>query len=173
MLIAVYYAIIYRFAPNSPAYDDVVILFRILDLKNEHTIKSFAQLLIAQHNEHRVGVLTLITFAYYGLVGKIHFAPLTLFGNLFFVGAFFAMIYGVVGNFRLVSRLSWVIAGLIFFQMRPWETQIWAMTSISGFPALFFSMLAIIMIGKPKPIFVLLAVLFSFLAAFSQANGLF
>lgn len=156
----IYFAIVAWYAQNIPINDDFnSILDSVLRIKETSTGY------FAQHNEHRIVILRAIATGYYSLFGEINFYWLTLIGNLFIVGI--GWIFYKAASLKDARFLLLIYA--VLFSYGYFESMIWATAAISNYGVIFFSLLMLYLLNNQK---MLLAAVFSFLAVYSQGNGI-
>ena len=87
--ILISFAYFFRFAVDSPWFDDVeAIPAFVLDFFRANTWSQKIDLLLKPNNEHRILFTKLMSLLSVGLLGKLNFVFLMLLGNLCVLGIF-------------------------------------------------------------------------------------
>ncbi len=171
-LCGIYLWQVFQFTPNAPRDDDLAIFVRLGTFKHWSGWASLGDLL-KHHNEHRLGVMSLIAYAQYTLSGVVNFKLLALMGNLSLLLAFAVLAWGVTDR---KSEHFWpvcLLGLLVFVQWRYWQASVWPMVTISGFPAILFAVTTMVLLARSERWAFGLAIGSAALATLSQGNGLF
>lgn len=171
--IAIVFSLILENATNVPFWDDYDTVTRwLLKWWDTPDIRERLQLLIAQHNEHRIvlprlGIL-LLTF----VRGEVDLPLANLLGDLSILLLFVLLIHALplARSLKVAAALP---ISFILFQPQYVDTLIWYTGSISNFCVLAFALGAISFATRRGVIALLIAVLLAMLALSVQANGLF
>lgn len=168
--LVIYSYVIYQNTYNMPKWDDFpeVLLFLDRWLAADNIAEKFSAF-ISQTNEHILLVNHLIILAQYYLGGQVNFASLIYIGNIFYIGSSLAL-WRLLANHNN-QAFSFAIVMLIGVTFYSYDSTLWAMTAISNQAVIFFSFLSIYAITKRK-CNILVIMLLSILAVFSQSNGL-
>lgn len=157
---------------DFPLTDDFEAILNFIILWHDQpSIQEKFTLLFAQHNEHRLVFLRIVTLLQLKIFGNLNFKHLIITGNFFLILTLIILI------FKANRRIRWlysVPASFLFLNLSSWENQSWAMASLSNFPVLTFSVLSLAILDKIENRFSFIAaIFFAILASFSQGNGLF
>lgn len=174
-VISIYLYFIYIYSLNLPIGDDYDTVFlcinQVVLLMPDliHNFKSVAHSFLAQQNEHRVLTLRMFAYAQNFFFHGINFRGLILFGNFLKILLFFLILrFG-----PLLRPWCYVVMALFFFQLLDWEAAYWVTAGVTIYSVLLFAFLAFWMLTKSENYFYfILALLFTFLSAFSIGNGL-
>lgn len=129
-----------------------------------------------QDDEHKLIFEHLIAACEISLTGRLNFSFLNVLGDLFLIPiALLQWFLYAGGRTELRSRLiAFLPAAAIFFSLPYWETTDWAMASLSNFPVILFSLLAIWLLAReerPSPWHFALACICAAVAGLCFANG--
>ena len=144
--ILLYLGVACYYSLNIPLQDDYAdgLLLSVIQLSHTHHVSDFFNLLIQQHNEHRLATTRLIAYFQYSLFGKVNFIGLILFANLVKTGLFLLII-------RLLPKLNpwhYLVMTLFFFQLADHEIIFWAMAGLSAYIVLFLALITLVFISR-------------------------
>lgn len=163
-----YYHTINKYSVNFPLADDYDAILSFLNSWEESNSK--ISLFFSQHNEHRLGFLRVIVLLYYKIFNSINFINLILFGNSLQI-LLLSILYKSTNDkrkFILIFPVFFLILNSSY-----WETQTWAMGSLSVYSVLVFAFLSLYLITKVETSYFILGIFFAMLSSFSQGNGIF
>src|SRR5688500_12739344 len=100
--------------------------------------------LIAQHNEHSVGFLHLLTVACFSLFGSLNFITFQIFGNAFLVGIF--ILLWKARKDADDKIVTFIPVSLLLFQPQFYDTVLWPTVLLSNFASTFFVLLTFILL---------------------------
>lgn len=153
---------------DAPYVDDYpAILGSVIHWINERSIGNLFETLLLQHNEHKILLVRLAAIIQYELVGKINFATLAILGNLFYVAlpfVFFKITRAPIHHLLLIVPL--------FTNIRPEESALWSMASLSNFPVVALAGCAAIMAFSQTYAFNILGACVLVLTTLTQGNGI-
>ncbi|EMO52187.1 hypothetical protein [Leptospira noguchii] len=163
-----YFHTIRKYSVNFPFGDDYNTILGFLNLWEESDSK--ISILFAQYNEHRLVFLRIVSLIYLKVFHTINFSHLILMGNTFIVLCILLLYYTIKDKrkFILISPIF-----LAIFNFSNWETQTWAMASLSNYPVIYFGFLSLYFLSKNKFINFVLGIFFAVIAVFCQGNGMF
>ncbi|KON75611.1 hypothetical protein, partial [Leptospira kirschneri] len=164
----IYFHTIRKYSVNFPFGDDYNTILGFLDLWEKSDSK--ISILFAQYNEHRLVFLRIVILVYLKVFHTINFSHLILIGNTFIVLCILLLYYTIEDKrrFILISPIF-----LAIFNFSNWETQTWAMASLSNYPVIYFGFLSLYFLSKEKFIDFVLGIFFAVIAVFCQGNGMF
>ena len=139
--ILLYVLTIHRLAVNQPAGDDYeAILFFLNQFSLAQPLDQL-QLLVQQHNEHRIVFSRLVTSIDLKIFGHINFLHLIWIGNL----GWFLAIFGVWLFSRSygIKAVEFGPAAILFLSFSHFDIMTWAMTSLSQYWQVCFGIFAI------------------------------
>lgn len=163
-----YFHTINKYSVNFPLADDYDAILVFLNSWEENNSK--ISLLFSQHNEHRLGFLRVIVWLYYKMFSSINFTNLILLGNSL------QILLLVIFYKSTNDKRKFILIFPIFFLIlnsSHWETQSWAMGSLSVYSVLVFAFFSLYLINKAETSYFILGIFFAFLSTYSQANGIF
>lgn len=156
---------------NVPYVDDYDSILSFLIAFRRASWTDQLALIIKQHNEHRLVVLHLIVVGIYSLFGLVDFRLLNLIGLLFYLGI--AALYAALLRHKdIYSWLTFLCICLFLFQPQSYQSFIWATASLSNFTVMFFALASLCCLAGDGRGRLFSALLLSYLALLSQANGL-
>lgn len=166
--IAYYLLTVIRLADNAPKFDDindVFGFFKTLALARTplQTVGAF----FYPNNEHITLVNHLVYFAQQQLFGEIRFYPLILVGHCIII-ATACLLGAVINNARRPFYFAAITIG--YLNLYYWDSSFKAMTAISNQAVILFAVATFFSLIRFRQIS--LALLFAYLATFSQANGM-
>lgn len=142
-----FYSTLFRYAVNIPISDDYHATLQFL-LRYEANPGSLYNLLLEQHNEHRIVVSRLLALAQYKLAGEVNFRHLLLLQSLFLLGLLAALIkLGQTVGLRWSNRR---LAPIMFmlFSLNAWETYLFVSGGSQSYPALLGMTLALLCLNQ-------------------------
>ncbi|WP_016752878.1 hypothetical protein [Leptospira kirschneri] len=165
--VCIYFHTIRKYSVNFPFGDDYNTILGFLDLWEKSDSK--ISILFAQYNEHRLVFLRIVILVYLKVFHTINFSHLILIGNTFIVLCILLLYYTIEDKrkFILISPIF-----LAIFNFSNWETQTWAMASLSNYPVIYFGFLSLYFLSKEKFIDFVLGIFFAVIAVFCQGNGM-
>jgi hypothetical protein len=164
----VYYIVSY--SVNFPFQDDNSLIQIITEVRKglgwKHNLYAFFR----AENDHRIFVPRLIAYFDYAFSGHLHFKSYVLIAtvNLILITGF---IYGLFRQIKLPFYYFLPIP-LLIFQPQYHEVSIWALTGLQHATLLVILCACLILLKKPSPINVSVAIVLAFLAAFTHGNGI-
>src|SRR5260221_10237910 len=121
--LALYLFVLQRLWVDAPVWDDYgTVLDSVMRMMDAPSAKDWLAVVVAQHNEHRIATVRLISRGVAALFGRIDFRVLVLVGNLWFVGAFL-LIWAEVRD--AVPAPLFAAAAFLMFQCSYYEAGIW------------------------------------------------
>lgn len=185
-----YFIILGHFQYNFPFYDDYnVVLKTVLDWQNTTSFLQKINNLFAQHNEHRLLIVRLLSLLDYWIRGQVVFTDLIWLGNLSLVVVFWVLYrcqmydvrcvkkYDISYSIHLTSGIlppafyfSLLTISLLLFQFQSWDNQFWAMASVQNFGIYAFVCLTIYYAVQQKPY---LSLFFAAVCIGTSGSGLF
>jgi hypothetical protein len=166
-----YLLILQRLWFNAPVWDDYdAILDSVMHLQDAASATDFFRIVVRQHNEHRIGVMRLVSWAMAALTGHIDFRALVLIGNFTLIGIF-ALMWAEFR--RVVSPPLIAAAGFVMFQWSYYEATIMPSAALPNVGVVFFSFACLFFALREARWAAAASIAFGILAVGSQANGLF
>lgn len=170
-IILFFFYIFFKYMVNVPINDDYSILDNFNGLLNADSFLEKTKLFFAQHNEHRILYDKMWFWISYLINGQIDFNMLALVGNLSLLGIF--ILWAKRAKLSNDYMVLFPIAALLF-NLTFWENMTFPMAGLSNFTGLLFSLVSLSFLCAKelsnKRFF--WAVLFCFLAIFTQGGGL-
>ncbi len=170
-VIASYYIIVLACSGNFPIGDDYALLDFLNKTSEAHSAGEFLYLLFSQHNEHRIVTTRLLFLLFQHTFGSINFTFLCLLGNLSIFGIYLLFLKNIPENYARNPYVFLFITCMLF-QYGSAESMLWAMASISNYLVLLFAVLAFTFFAGRKDQDIVIAMVFSMLAVYTQGNGL-
>lgn len=168
--IFLYYTLILLLSRNIPISDDYSMLTLIIEIINSDSPYEKLSYIFQQHNEHRIVTTKIIFYFYYLVFGDINFKSLIFMGNLFQLITFYILIsFFKIDNYKNFILLT---VSLIFFSFGSAESSLMAMAAISNYLVITLMVLAVYFVNKDQKYSLILALLFSIAAVYTQGNGL-
>ena len=150
-----YFHTINKYSVNFPLADDYDAILVFLNSWEENNSK--ISLLFSQHNEHRLGFLRVIVWLYYKMFSSINFTNLILLGNSL------QILLLVIFYKSTNDKRKFILIFPIFFLIlnsSHWETQSWAMGSLSVYSVLVFAFFSLYLINKAETSYFILGIFF-------------
>jgi hypothetical protein len=168
IVIACYSSTVIQLADNTPKFDDfndVFGFFKQLALAQSPILKAGA--FFYPNNEHITFFNHLVYFLQYQFLGEVRFYPLILFGHLIIIAT--GCLLGTIIN---SSRRPFYFAVMTigYINLYYWDSSFKAMTAISNQAVILFAVATFFSLLRWHKLH--LALVFAFLATFSQGNGI-
>lgn len=154
----------YVFSIDIPWYDDVMVIAFNRNVENQGFNYQVFRQLIANYNEHIIVITKLIFWLNYKCFGYLNLSFLALQGMLFYI-SFILILLKYIGRSVFSSIIILFILSSLIYD----EGYLWAMSSISNFASLLFTLMSIINISRQK---IKLSLFFLFLGLISCAQTL-
>ncbi|MEH6569397.1 MAG: hypothetical protein V7709_09990 [Halioglobus sp.] len=168
--IACYGAFLFAHAINIPFADDILDVLQVINgLVNSDDAATKADLLFAQHNDHRTLSSRLIYYLVFSLEGEVNFRSLTFVANFALV-LIFALWYLSVRD----HSARWLIllpVALILFQLRAYGITLWSMAAFAYFYVYLYGFASLYCLGKKGTFSFVAALVLASLATFTLASG--
>jgi hypothetical protein len=155
---------------DAPIWDDYDTILRSANrMHDAASAREWWALLLAQHNEHRIVVMRLVTQLSILLTGGVDFRAMMFVGNLAVVG-----IFVVAWHAYRDSATPWVLVAAAFvqFQWSYYEAILMGSAAVPNLGVLFFSLAGLAFALRPGRAAAIASVVLGLLAAASQSNGL-
>ncbi|MBX2904725.1 MAG: hypothetical protein KF744_01715 [Taibaiella sp.] len=170
--IALYFAVLYVYALNLPTMDDYAAILDFLHyFKLGHGIGK-AQMLLAQHGEHRILSSRLFYTFYEMLPGEINFRTIVLVGNLQLLTTYLILVYFIRRYFPQSWAILSFVAALFLFDLSNWENAHFAMASMQNYGILFLFSTCIFFYAQRSYWSLIPALLAQVICIFSSGNGI-
>jgi hypothetical protein len=171
MPIVLFYGCYLLYSRNYPYCDDYnAILGFVLDMRAPHTWLEHLAALLAQHNDHRIVLVRVLSLAQVGMFGALNFRMLTLVGNCAFLLIFVLLAKGAPRTRDVEYAL--VPVAFLLFSFRPYEGIFWSMVSLSGFWVVAIALTSLYFLQRSaRWTDWTWAVFFGGLASVTQGNG--
>jgi hypothetical protein len=171
--IIVYFTFVIKSSVDFPYEDDYqAILDFLISYNYATTFSSKIELILAQHNEHRIIFGKLITVLYYKLFGSINFVNLIILGNISLLGIWLIVLKSIKIELNNRRLLAFIPVTIFLFNFRYVDVSCWAMASLQNIWVILFAFLSLYFLLNDKKQSISLAVLFATLATFTSGNGL-
>ncbi len=169
--LALYLFVLQRLWVDAPVWDDYgTVLDSVMRMMDAPSAKDWLAVVVAQHNEHRIATVRLISRGVAALFGRIDFRVLVLVGNLWFVGVFLL----IWAEFRdAVPAPLFAAAAFLMFQWSYYEAGIWTSGGLPNMGSVFFCFACLFFATRGRWPAAAASILFAILAIGSSANGLF
>lgn len=169
--ILVHYITLLVYAENIPVGDDYYDVLRFLhQYENAVSIKEKLLAIYMQHNEHRTAFSRIIYLVMYELSGSINFRTLMLIGDLSTIGIII-LLANQYKNQKYVLVI-WAFIAIFLLNLQSWSSMFWAMTAISNYSVVFFTLACFTCLATNKTAGLFFALLFAACASLSMGNGL-
>ncbi len=146
--IAAFWSIWSRLAVNVPKWDDHALKAFLLNLSKETTPSGQLYQFWRQHNEHRIVLDRVLTFADVHLFGSLDYTRLMFVGNMALVGLL--VVFALVVH-RSGRWWGWVVpVAYLLFNLGEWENMFWGMTTLSNFGVMLWVVVSIYLLGFTK-----------------------
>ncbi|CCG99746.1 hypothetical protein FAES_1736 [Fibrella aestuarina BUZ 2] len=138
-----YYWVLNQYAINVPVSDDYQATLQFLLDYEANPARRF-DLLLGQHNEHRIVVSRLLALLNYSLLGEANFRQLLLWQSLFLAGLLWAVLWFIrLCGVRLSPQRLLPLV-LLLFSLNTWETYLFVSGGSQSYPALLGMTLTLI-----------------------------
>lgn len=138
--------LIFRYGLNVPKWDDHALRNFLVNFNQADGVTEHLDLLLAQHNEHRIAYDRLVALLIYKLTGEINFVWLMSVGFLSLLGILFVL-WKVIRESRLPDVVFWPLPFLLLtFQHH--ENTLWGMAALQNFSVVFFVLCAVFAVAK-------------------------
>jgi hypothetical protein len=170
LLIAIYFGFVERYAINVPLGDDIYDVLQVLTgLEQAPDLKAAADLVYAQHNDHRTLSSRLVYLASYQLTGEIDFRTLTILANLAL--PLFLLLFLSMSREHPLPLVILLPAALFLLQLRAYGITFWSMAAFAYHYVFLYGFAAIYCLHRVTPLRFVAAVLLATLATYSLASG--
>ncbi|WP_234735227.1 hypothetical protein [Tellurirhabdus bombi] len=179
LLIVAFYYLLITYSQNIPAADDFHATLQFLLDYEYRSAYPYAKidLLLAQHNEHRIAISRLLALFLFKLTGHIDL-PIMLYIQQFFLLGL-AVLLLLIFQKKLFGLSAWiyVLPVVLLFNPASYDSYLMIAGGSQSYPALFFMVLALFLLDKASETLVPwpwlgLAVLAASLATYSFGCGL-
>lgn len=172
--VGVFFIFFFLYMVNAPINDDYDLLNFLNKCITTNSIAEKLQLILAQHNEHRIIYDRLWAILSYKLQGNVNFTTLAFIGNLSLVG----IAWLLLKNFKSRTHpLFLFFPVMVFiFNITSWENMVFAMAALSNFTVYFFILCSLRLLTLnplTEKSALYLSILFFFLAVITQGAGMF
>ncbi len=165
-----YFAMLARLWFDAPIWDDYDTILRSANAMHDAaTPAGWWAALLAQHNDHRIVVMRLVTQASILLTGGVDFRALMAIGNLAVVGVF---AIACLAFRETATAAAIAAAAFLQFQWSYYEATLMASAAVPNLGVIFFSLACLAMATRAGAAAAAACVAFGLLAAGSQTNGL-
>ncbi len=167
------------YSANIPFWDDYdAVLDFLNEFKSNSNFSDRIDLLLSQHNEHRIFLDRLLALGDYLLFGQVNFMHLIYVGNSFVV-LLLVLVIGTSLPIIQKRKEPWkwlLLLPIPFFMlnMQSWENFLWAMASIQNLGVVFFTFLCFyFLFFKPLiPSRFAFGILCASIATYTSGNGM-
>lgn len=147
--LAIYYWTLNQYAINVPVTDDYHATLQFL-LDYEANPDRRLDLLLNQHNEHRIAVSRLLALLNYTLLGEVDFRQLLLWQSLFLAGLLGAVLWFIRSCGVRLSPQRLIPVVLLLFSLNTWETYLFVSGGSQSYPALLGMTLTLISLHQAQ-----------------------
>lgn len=149
----VFYYILWKTAVRIPIADDYDIVLRLANWLHDHRWfpARFFFLLTTEHNGYKLLFENLVVYGQYTILGSVHFAALVALGDAFPLLIFLVVIYMSRGASTPISSRSLLLlapVAYLTFQLQYASALNFASSSLQHLAVIFFSLLAISLLGN-------------------------
>jgi hypothetical protein len=164
---AIYFFYLLSHITNTPYHDDFYDVLAPLILYQDSTdITGSLKSLFWQYHQHYMAYNRLVYWAHNLFTPIINFKTIIIIGNFSLVALFLQLCI----NTRKQDLFILPLASAIFFNLYTNESTFWAMTAVQNLAVVAFTFAALQFLYSGKSIFS--ACIFSWMAAFTQSNGI-
>lgn len=170
LLVVAHYGLAFRFALGTFFWDDYSLLHYLVSLHHEDLSGAFRET-FAQQNEHRIGLPRLLTLLVQRSFGHLDWYVLNALANLSALGI------GWLG-LRVLHRLGLSVVyavpvAFFLFQPQYYENVFWTISVLQQLVILFLALLVMSLLPRPSTGSFAWALGLTFMATFSNGNGMF
>jgi hypothetical protein len=174
IVVTIHLIIVNQYAVNIPLYDDYnAVLDFLLKFQDAVSWREKTELILSQHNEHRIVPDRISFLLDYYIFGKVNFKHLAFVGNILLI-----LILGLLFIQHKASKKSmyyFLPVPLILLNIRAGDFLLWAMSSIQLIGVITFSLFCIYLLfsynGVSFKIRFWMAALVGVIASFTSGNG--
>ena len=163
-----YFATLNFFSVNIPFHDDYTVYLNFLNHFLTAENSSFYDLILSQHNEHRVVFSRVLALGVFYLKSGVDFRLIIILGNIALIGIGILFFYIVQKHTSLISLIP---ASIFFFQTQSWENTIWATGAIQNYYVLLFAFLSLYLFQSSGILHLLSSQILAVIACFTSGNG--
>ncbi len=168
--VAVYFRVWDYYAINIPKWDDHALKQFLVDFIHAKGWIEKWDALSRQHNEHRILLTRLLTWADYSFFGQLNYKRLMLYGNLLFMGLLLLWSLILLKNNK--PAFSIIPLAFLWPTLSHWENMYWGMASVQNFGVVTLAVASIYWSVRGRWVYFVLGMTAAALAAFSSGNGL-
>jgi hypothetical protein len=167
----VYAAVLARLCFNAPVSDDYdTILYDVFGMMNTTNVSDWVTIATMQHNEHRIAVTHVLSWALETYAPPLDFRVITAIGNLSVV----AICVLMWAQFRsVVAAPLFLGAGLLMCQASYFEASLMPSAALPNIGVVAFSLLSLWFATRGRAWGAAACIALALLAMQSQGNGLF
>ncbi|MBO0951780.1 hypothetical protein [Fibrella forsythiae] len=172
LLAAVFYTAIVQYAINVPYVDDFLYVNSIQRITaTETTFAGAIQLLVEQHNDHRILLSRLLVLLDYWVEGQVNYRTLTLVGSL----SIAAVLWQVHRLFRRAGLSAWLLlpVALLILQPSYQEDVWWVLCLLQHTLTWLLTIIVFRLLIRPEMSAQVGALALGGLVLYSNSNGLF
>lgn len=169
--LGLFYAFYWRYAVNVPFQDDYDALFLSLSsLLDARSVGQYLDALTEQDDEHRIGLVRVVTRLVYALRGEVDVRWVGFVGLL--------ALPGLLGVFAQSLRrqslggAALVPVAFLLFQIQPYEGIFWGMIPAQNFAVLALALLTLFCVARGTNGFFALACGLGLVTTFTNSNGM-
>lgn len=167
--IFIYFLVVFSYGVNIPKWDDHALRNFIVEFNRPHSWSERLTLLLAQHNEHRIGYDRLVTLLLYNVTGEVNFWQLMLLGNVSLLGILTVF-------YRIITRNSipsWIFLSLPFLllTLQHHENMLWGMAALQNFTVVLFILLSLYWLSKGTERAIGWAIIAGVFCSITSGNG--
>ena len=167
----VYFVVLVVYSPNVPKADDYNdSLYFLSHFIDAGTWQDKLYYFFGQNNEHRTTTSRLIYVLMYYLHGTLNYKWLMYIGNTSIAGV--AVLLACQFTSHTEKLFICCFTSVYLFHLQAWSSMFWAMTALSNYVVIFFSLISLTLLYVPRISSVLWASFFAVAASYSQGNGL-
>ncbi|HEV7378323.1 MAG TPA: hypothetical protein VGN64_00905 [Dyadobacter sp.] len=169
--VAIYFTAWDYYAINIPLWDDHPLKGFVDTIVHATTWDQRIQALIKQHNEHRIALTRLVTWADFTLFGSLNYRHLMFVGNILLLGIL--PLWHVILKNNKKPLFALVPVPFLLFTLALWENTYWGMASIQNFGVVTLVLWTIYLCVNPSNVLFALSLPLAFIAVFTSPNALF
>ncbi len=168
--IVLYFVVWDYYAINIPKWDDHPLKQFIFDYSHATNWKVKFNALFRQHNEHRIVLTRLVTWADFRIFGTLNFKHLMLIGSTLLLAAI--PLWHVILKNNKKPLFALLPIPFLWLSLAFWENMYWGMASIQNFGVVTLAIWSLYLCVNPKGLLFALAAFLSVVTIFTSPNGL-
>lgn len=168
--VALYYWLWDYYALNIPKWDDHALKAFLIQAAQADSASAFWQSVLAQHNEHRIGLTRLFAWLDYAVFERLNYRHLMFGGNLLLVSLL--PLLGMLLAKHKKPLFALLPIPFLWLTLSHWENMYWGMAAIQNFGVVVLAIWTFYALVQQERGWFVLALVLGAVTAYTSGNGL-